>query len=77
MENTEIVYRATVVTTNMNSGSLITDVVKVKRKAKNIMDFITIVSAIYSDCDECIITGIELVSKYDFTFKYIRGERVL
>lgn len=77
MENTNIVYRATVVTTNMRSGSLITDVIKVKHQAKNIVDFINIVSVIYSDSDECIITDIELVSKFDFTFKYIRGERVI
>ena len=77
MEIKETLFRATVVLINNREGSLITDVIKVKRQAKDIINFITIVSAIYSDCDECIITDVELVSTYDYTFKYIRGERVL
>ena len=77
MEYITINYRATVVLTNRLSGSSFADVFTVERQAEDINSFIAMVADKYSSYDECLITNIEVFSKYNYSVKYIKGERVL
>jgi len=77
MENSVINFRATLVVTRRRLSYSAPYVITIERKAKDFNSFLEMVSSQYCDCDELVITNIEIFDKSNYTVKYVKGERVL
>ena len=77
MENNAINFRATLVITRKRSSYSAPYVLTIERRAKDFNSFLEMVSSQYCDCDELVITNIEIFDKSNYTVKYVKGERVL
>ena len=77
MENNVINFRATLVIMRKRSSYSAPYVLTIERRAKDFNSFLEMVSSQYCDCDELVITNIEIFDKSNYTVKYVKGERVL